>query len=266
MSRNLILLLSIALLVLQSGCRNRCGNQCGSGGFFAGNSTIPAPPTYSLNIPSVAGSQPYYVPGSGNGAIGTLNPNAPPTFNPSQNQAQLNGWRPSDSNSGSNSNTNSNAPTTFANGSTVPPGFRTASATALPGSGSSFTDSRNYQSTRVDETLDRTRLAATDASSVRAPAQTNPTGAIPHLGSPQNDPRYANNPSGFYGAPQVGFAPVNNRGFIGQPQIGSPGYTGSPYTTTTAPAVLAQSTTTTDPRSSGQLGWRDREMGSDSFR
>ena len=292
MSRTHYLLLVACLLMAMTGCRNRCNSQCGNG-LFAGSPTIAAPPTYSLNIPSVARNQPYYVPGTNS----TLNSNSnAPT--PANQTNQLNGWQPANgngtgtngaSNSGSNGQSVLSSPTIFAN-NTTPDNFRTASNTALPGSGMSYRDSTNYQTTRVDETLDRTRLAATDASNVRAPARNYPTGEMQRLAQlpPPNDPRYPNtfNAPASTGQPYVGGLNNGQPVYLGTPIVAGNGaygnnpivyggqlyappqqrYTGMPMTGSSN-AVLAQSTTTFDASNGGtQLGWRDREIsGRDSF-
>ena len=284
MSRNFWILLAIGILA-STGCRNRYNNPYG-GGLFTGTPTIAAPGTYSLNIPSLASNQPYYVPGQSNSAVvETLDPRVPPSAN-NNYPAQLNGWRPSPDNSGtSNFNTGQSvlAASNVNNGYSVPPGYRSASNTAMPGSGISYTDSTNYQSTGIDERTDRTRLAATDASNVRAPALNNPTTGAPQFTQFQNsDPRY----SATFNAPNSGRtnnSPLNNQinpvvgngargGIANQGPVGTGqgGYRATPYFTSpyarSSPSVLAQSTTNFDPNGNGsQVGWRDRELGSESL-
>jgi len=279
MHRLKFFLIAVCVILAAAGCRNRCGNTCGSG-LFARSSTIGAPPTYSLNIPSMANNQPYYVPGqqplAGGGALNTQA--AAPTLDRTATSTNLNGWRAVEPNSGASNNAGGALPTgtgatTFAQSNpAVPAGYRWASSTALPGSGSSFVDSTNYQSTRRDETRDQTRLPAIDASNVRAPAQNNPTG---------NPTRFAQLPT----ATQPYYPPTFNRTastgspvYSGSPMIGNPAYANAPtypvYATqpiiggqryqtpfiASAPVVLGQSTTTYNANS---VGWRDREVGSD---
>lgn len=280
MSRIQFMLLAACLVLMTVGCRNRCNSPYG--GWFAGNSTVAPPPTYSLNIPtSVANNQPYYTPGSVAPNNGTLSPNqrAPTPATP-QNQ---NGWRQSGNLNGANAAPVQNQsvltnPTTFVE--TQPnnvnragfPGSQQALRTAaLPGSGYSYTDSSNYRTTQIDERRDATRLPVTDASTVRAPAANFPTGNV--LQFQQPNPYYPAN----YSAPaQQTFVAQN--GFYQPPTA----YSGStylvggqanayqgqailmnPYQTSSASTVLAQSTTSLDQRSAGQVGWRTREMNSD---
>lgn len=301
MSRFHLLMLSICVVAMTVGCRNRCHQQCGSPGVFAGGSpTIAPPPTYSLNIPSVARNQPYYTPGQTAPTNNTLNPNqrAPTPATRQATQQNQGGWRSSDNNlsnakgaSGSdNGRSVLSAPTKFVesngrnnSGSTT----RTASTAPLPGSGSSFTNSTNYQTTQVNETQDSTRLPVTDATSVRAPARNFPTGApmtvmqgngypgayqagynapIAQAYAAQNG-FYQRGPTGYVAAPViVGGRPVAT-GYQGQPLIVNQQYPVGyqQYPTSSAPTVLAQSTATTSPSGSAsasgtQLGWRDRNL------
>lgn len=302
MFRVRLIILGMCLLMMTAGCRNRCYNPCGGGRLFAGGSpTIAPPPTYSLNIPSVAKNQPYYSPNNGNtGTLSTYG-RAPTPANRQAQQAQP-GWRAAGTDLSNTTNptppaNNSDGrsvlatPTTFVNNRTTQPAgtqgksvlagnsgvVRTASATAQPGTGQSFTESRNYQTTRVDERTDPTRLAGTDASSVRAPARNYPTG----YSASQGAVGYANQipqtyvasnvmysqpaSSGYAGNPVLVGSPV---GYQGQAMIGAPGYPQQypqlqQYPTSSAPTVLAQSTVTANPSSSGsgtQLGWRDRDL------
>ncbi len=284
MSQNLWIVLAIGILAF-TGCRNRYNNPSG-GGLFAGTSTIAAPGTYSLNIPSLASNQPYYVPGQSSPAgVTTLDPRGLAPANNS-NPAQLNGWRPSPANS-SVGNFNSGqsvlAASNANNGYSVPPGYRSASNTALPGSGMSYTDSTNYQSTGVDERTDRTRLAATDASNVRAPSLNNLTNGLPQFAQFQNnDPRYSatfnasnagrtnNLPASNQINPVAGNGAMGGIVYQGPVGAGQGGYRATPYFTSpyaaSSPSVLAQSTTNFDPNGNGsQVGWRDRELGSESL-
>jgi hypothetical protein len=274
MSRIQLLLIFACLVVMSVGCCGRCNNPCG--GWFAGSSTVAPPPTYSLNIPSVASNQPYYTPGSVAPNSYTVNPNlrAPTPAAPGQSQ---NGWRPTNEQL-STGNTNQGesrsvlaTPTTFVesrpggNSNQVNPQFnqpslRTASNVPLPGSGYSYTNSPNYLTTRVDERMDATRLPVTDASTVRAPARNYPTGTFAGYGAPLQQTYVAQN--GFYQpvAPYAGsMVMVGGQSvpYQGQTVLTNPNY----YPTSSAPAVLAQSTTAQSP--GGQVGWRSREMSSD---
>ncbi len=272
-------LIAVCVILAAAGCRNRCGNTCGNG-LFAGASNIGAPPTYSLNIPSMASNQPYYVPGqqplSGTGAINTQA--AAPTLDRTATSTNLNGWRAVEPNSGTSNNSGGAsskgaASTTFAQyDPSLQAGYRSASNTALPSSGSSYVDSTNYQSTRFDETRDQTRLPAIDASNVRAPAQNNPTGAptrfaqLPTPAQPNYPPTFNSTASAgspvYLGSPVVGNPAYANSStypvYAAQPMIGGQRYQ-TPFIAA-APTVLGQSTTTYNANS---VGWRDREVGSD---
>jgi hypothetical protein len=292
MSKAQLLILVAFLIGVSNGCHNRSANQWGNG-FYAGGSTIAAPPTGSLSIPSLAKNPPYYIPGQTvpgqtgpAGISATLTPNTsaprpsnyPAAINPAANQlnsGNLNGWQPTNGNNGASTNSGQSvlsSPTIFASNGATPTGFRATSATAMPGTGSSFTDSRNYQTTQVDERLDQTRLPATDASNVRAPARNYPTGDVSRLAQlpPPNNPRYPStfNSTASVGQPVYLANPIVGSGpvYAGQPMVvGSQSYQANP-TFGPTPSVLAQSTTTYDPYNGGsQLGWRDREIGSGSY-
>jgi hypothetical protein len=143
---------------------------------------------------------------------------------------------------------------------------------ALPGSGVSFTNSQNYQTTPFDERGDATRLPVTDASSVRAPARNYPTGNVV-----QFQQQYVN-PAGYPVLPQQTFVAQN--GFYQQPNgysgsmvmlNGQPGsYQGQTFLVNQNPGysngsatVLAQGSTGVDSAAAAQVGWRSRELNSD---
>lgn len=293
MSRIQILLLCTCLVVMTSGCRNRCNDPCG-GGWFAGNSRVAPPPTYSLNIPSVAKNQPYYTPGSAAPNY-TLNPNqnAPTPTNQSgwrQSGNQLsNGANGGDAAPGDSRSVLTN-PTTFVetqpnniNRSGIAGNQPTRTA-ALPGTGQSYRDSANYRTTQIDERRDATRLPVTDASTVRAPAMYYPNGGVVQFQQP--NPNY---PANYNRLPQQTFVNQNGRyqqpsayngstylvggqpsAYQGQAVLVNPaGYVNpagfvNPYPTSSAPSVLAQSTTSPGQGNAGQVGWRTREMNSDN--
>ena len=279
MARTQLLLLCLCLVAMTTGCRNRCNQPCN--GWLAGNSTIAPPPTYSLNIPSVASNQPYYAPGNGSGTNNTytVNPNLrAPT--PATGQAPA-GWRPTNNQLSNGSAAPANEsqsvlqqPTRFVETQSNPQQnpVRTASAGPLPGSGYSFTNSPNYRTTQTDERSDATRLPVTDASTVRAPARNFPTGGV------------ASNPNYQFQQPQPGYVPPYQQTYVAQNGFNQPvnpysgslvavqtqpfGYQGqavlsnqNQYPTSSPPAVLAQSTATINP--GNQLGWRSRELNSD---
>lgn len=302
MSRFQLLLLSICLVTVSVGCRNPGNNIYGGGAFAGGPSTIAPPPTYSLNIPSVAGNQPYYTPGQTAPTNNTLNPNqrAPTPAIRQATQLNQNGWRSSDNdlsgagniaplktnNSPNDGRSVLGAPTKFVESTPSAnsgSGTRTASTAPLPGSGVSFTSSTNYQTTLVDETQDATRLPVSDATAVRAPARNFPTGT-PLTTAQNNGYPYQSglnavptqqtfaaqnnflrqNPTGYAATPVLIGGQAVPTGYQGQPLVASQQYQ---YPSYSPPAVLAQSTATTTPGVGSQLGWRDRDLtGSSSSR
>lgn len=285
MSRIQLVLLAACLVAMSVGCRGRCNDGCCGGGWFAGNPRVAPPPTYSLNIPSVAQNQPYYTPGGG--TVVDPNQRAPVPANSGQP-----GWRPSNNTDSSANGASTGesrsvlaSPTTFVETQpTTGLQLRSASAAGLPGSGFSYTSSPNYRTTRVDERLDATRLPVTDASAVRAPARNYPTGNTGNLAQyqqrPGNYPAGYTTPAGtqqtyvaqnsysqpvnpFYNGTAVllGGQPQNPVSYQGQAVLMNPN--GVPNAS--APTVLAQSTATLDSNGSGQSGWRDRELNSERF-
>ena len=314
-------------LALSTGCRNRCYNACNNGGLFS-QSTVAPPPTYGINIPSVAQNQNYYDP-RGNRTAGLNTRTAAPTpatgtpngwnpkdaaanqssgQQPANQQQPLGQQRPANTNNvGSGAATNLQAQnispvqtrSVLTNGTnfveTTPPGrttpnFRTASTAPLPGSGVSFTDSTDYRTTRTNEQTDPTRLPATDASTVRAPASNFPTGAPTRLAQnvlPQNV-RSNGSPNQTFSLGQTNPNVVNGQPFYvgnpiivpqGQPQhfyqgqfASNPGFANNPGfgqsvnrqfngQFNTGSAVVAQSTTSY-AGSGTQVGWRDRDLNS----
>jgi hypothetical protein len=276
MSRVHVLILCICLMVVTMGCSNRSNGYGPS--WISSSPTVAPPPTYSLNIPSVARNQPYYNPTTSNAGAqpnGAPTNATPPPAAPAT-PAQLNGWIPkSDSPStpagSANPSTTGQPPipagTQFA---AAPPltGIQTASNTAMPASGASFTDSANYRTTSIDETRDETRLPATDASQVRAPAFGNPARQptqfsampVPPASGYTGGPVYAGQPV-IATHPGVGGPPV----YTAQPTTGYPASYQATPTVNTGGTVLAQSTTTYDAGNGSQLGWRDREIQSGSY-
>jgi hypothetical protein len=119
----------------------------------------------------------------------------------------------------------------------------------------------DYATTRSDERLDATRLPATDASNVRAPAgfinngvatrlaQAN-VGVAPVVPNSYNQPATFARPAQpvFYSTPVVAQAPTGQQ----------PVFRGAPVVRQSAPTVLAQSTVQATPNVSG--GWTDREL------
>lgn len=269
----LIVLLSLASFSI--GCRNQCSN-CGVSPWrpFAPLATrVPAPPTYTLNVPQTAQQQPYYTAPAGTAAGGVpANPaGAIPTYQAQPSLAPQPGWRAANPN-GAVTNPNLN-PTSF----------------NRPATGISQTLNPNYQTTTIDESRSSSRLAVTDASQVRAPARFFPTGNMTRLaqspvatsGAAVPNPGFANQVVGF-GQPannqlNLGQGPTVINGsadFYGQPVIANRNYGVNPYAnqtaqgrvfnnpvTSTNPTVLAQGTTSrTNVASNTQAGWRDSQV------
>ncbi|MEL7500511.1 MAG: hypothetical protein AAFN77_23160 [Planctomycetota bacterium] len=242
----------IVVVCLFTGCQSRCNQPCGN--WFAGNTRIAPPATYSLNIPNVAQNQPYYQPTAGSNQNGApagrtadslwrrSDGSANPQGNPQGNTQNANGTnRFVDASRGSNSLGQS----VLVNSGQPP--ARTASNTQLPASGSSFTDSRNFATTINDERNDSTRIPVTDATSVRAPAQNfvaNGAGQTFALNG-RYQPTYSAN--GYI---------LNNNG-------ASPYYQAAPVVVSNAGNVPFQSqpvmiNPTANP-SVNQVGWRGRD-------
>jgi hypothetical protein len=192
-----------------TGCRNRCNQPCVNpyqqpyanqygynaapnygqayNGVAGRSPVIPPPATGTLNIPSIARNNPYGL----NQNPGLLNTGqaAPTPANRAGQFNQQNGWRTSGSGTtnpvpnpairpatgttlGSNSNSaagSTNPTVAPANASSVL--VQNTQSRTNQGYGDSYVRSPDYSTTAVNETLDRTRLPATDASAVRAPSQ-----------------------------------------------------------------------------------------------
>jgi hypothetical protein len=283
----LYLLAVLALALCSTGCRN-CG--CGGAGAspfgawrpFGGSlaTTVPAPPTNSLNIPQTAQQLPYYVvPNAQNGLQQQPTPaNAIPNY---QVQPQQ-GWRQVNPNNSGVLNQNLN-PTSFT---------QSRINSNLPATGTSQTLNPNYQTTSVDERTDSSRLAVTDASQVRAPARFFPTAnnnrliqtpvattaaAVPNpqfaqtgFGQPVNTLQ-AGNPTAIQGnvvyQGQLANNTYNNQYGVnpyGNGQIANYGV--NPPVTSTSPTVLAQSTTDrTNVARNSQSGWRSANPGAQNL-
>jgi hypothetical protein len=247
MTQQRIALMVGALFLIQTGCANRCYQPCG----LAGGTRVAPPPTYSLNIPSVAQNQPYYTPGAG----AAVNPagqapmpaggggqwRAPdPSVTPGASTA------PAQPSASQSRFVETNSPVGRSVLGQINPAPSTRMA-ALPGSGTSFTDSRNFQTTQADERTDSTRLPVTDATGVRAPSQNLVAG---------------------YGVSQT-YAQAYN-----QPQV----YTasgimiqGAPQVYSTQPIVVGngfgfQRPTQQTANANQQLGWRGRELAPQQLR
>ena len=199
----------LCLLVASVGCRNNgfggcphtaglnsCNSICGGAGFggatgFAGPTTVPSPGTFNYQIPSTAAGAAYYNRNNATAsAAGLLQPRGvAPTATATPSLAPQSLWREAGTGAtqgtpAANPNLGS-APRTTApqqvqqfvaaqpSASSVLNNANTRLASATQSNGLSFRDSQNYSTTAVDERRDPTRLAATDATNVRAPVQPN---------------------------------------------------------------------------------------------
>lgn len=245
----------------------------------ANGGIVPPPATGTLNIPSVARNPFPYNNGYGSG-LNTRGA-APTPATGVQNYNRSNGWRASQPGNPLGQNTGqpqngSNAVSVLASsgsGSAVRPASATTSTgTFSNGSsgasnGTSYIDSPNYATTSINETNDRTRLPVTVASNVRAPSQfyqaRSGSQNVGFNGTFVNQPYYvANNNFANNAQPRQPVGQPNPNGYVGS-------FRGQPvYQPQVAPTVLAQSTTIYDPYANGtrQADWRDRELGSESFR
>lgn len=242
-------------LIFTSGCRN-CNRACNG---YAYSPTIAPPPTYSLQIPSANGNPAYYVPGSPNPNATANLPSylvdpsrrapVPTGSNGGTSINQQNGWRPTGGNNLSS-----------ATSTTQPNAVASPTQIASAPTARSVVSSIDYSSTRSNEQLDPTRLPATDASNVRAPAGFINNGSVQRLAQvqPAPAPVYPNtyNQSVAYAQPAP--AVYNGRAMIAR-QPTQQFYYGTPTLRQSAPTVLAQSTASGVP-SNGSGGWTDREL------
>ena len=293
----------LCLLIALSGCRNRglCGYNSCTPCFssLTAPTTVPAPATYSMQIPSAGQNQPYYNGGAATAQNLLQTGGAAPTpiTGASPNLAPQNGWREAGTNDSSQylPASNNQGQSVLASNSTTRP---VQSVTNRTTGGLSYRDNMNYQTTAVDERLDQTRLAATDATNVRAPAGFQsptmitqapqfliPPARYQNFGStPQNTAAYPNQriaqnqPIVYHGNPTFAGTPTYGSGstsvasnvipgrveYYGQPTFAQPANQTYPGLTSSAPAVLAQSTVYSDPRGTQnfQNGWRDRDLNS----
>ncbi len=255
MGRTVLAFIVVALLLSGSGCRNRC-NQSGCGlASLWGNSTIPAPGTYSLNIPGVA-NQNYYVPGTAPPAGPAANPgwNASGTPQPGANATQPNSvWNGTSyqvpmQQAGYN-------PTSYSiaagNGVNPQPAPAQGGGTQWRLAGGTQIVSPDFNTTRIDERQDPTRLPVADASAVRAPGMWNQMPNATQLASASMP--IMQNPG--YSMPNA----VNNSAPSGYTRWNvspnTPNYQGGMQ----PPVVLAEASTrdlSRDPNY--QAGWREQ--------
>jgi len=190
-----------------------------------------------------------------------VNPNlrapTPAVNNGGANVNQQNGWRPTGNNNLSSVGSTA-APTTLAQ---VPALQNNAALTRVASApaAQSVVSSIDYTSTRNNEQLDPTRLPATDASNVRAPAGFVNNGSATRLAQaqPAPAPAYPNTYNQAVAYTQPAPTIYNGTPVIAQ-QPTQQFYYGTPTVRQSAPTVLAQATATGVPSSSG--GWTDREL------
>lgn len=251
----------------------------------ASQARIPAPATYSLNIPGRNNNVNNRVNGTRVGQLpnGLLNTRqtAPTPANRPANYNQTQGWRQANGNSlntsstgqvgGSNRVADASSATSVLesssriNNSNGGPDARTASLNNTTGSGVSFTRSNDYRTTSVDERRDNTRLPTTDATNVRATtpfAQNQPSSG--QYVQPYYEPRRQNqqpyapsSPTTYQGA----FAQPNNANYNGLPQSYQGSFAQRYSSAQPQRQVLAQSTARFDPfesTASASSDWRDR--------
>ena len=264
---SLAILLASLFIVSQTGCRSRCNQPCNNG-FLAANTRINPAANFGLNNPAVAQNQPYYTPG---GPISTTaRAPIPATSTPAAGSNSNLQWRQqgttpvnSGSTFGAQPQTGSGTRLVEVNngvnlntGSSVLVGG--LQNQALPATGTSFTDSRNFATTQTDERLDSTRVPVTDATRVRATAQNFLAGqqvafnqqpsqtfaAQPVVRQPQ--PVYSTN--GLIAANQPYYINPN----LAQRQAI---YSGQTFVQPNTAASYSASAT-------NDIGWRNREIGS----
>ena len=282
MAHTIKLALVLILAVSSVGCRNnRCGGYGTAGGglFQPVATTVPSPSTYSLQgIPHTARQQDYYtIPNTGqnsvlqpSGSPTPLNTNANPNLSPQ-------GWRqvlPGNSNTQLNNGQQQNPTSLFVNNQN---GGNFATASQV---------NPNYRTTVTDERQDPSRLAVTDASAVRAPARFFQTGSANRLSQTPvatNAPAVPSpNQIATYTQPPTSPTQINGSVVYqgGQPnlvandpyvssQYGTNPYAANTYNqqarvynppvTSSAPTVLAQSTTERTA-SNVQAGWRNSQI------
>jgi hypothetical protein len=254
-------------------------NSANRNGNAATQARIPAPATYSLNIPGVNNNAnnlnqnraPIRVGQLPSGLLNTRQ-TAPTPANRPANYNQSQGWRQSN---GANLNTSSTgqigsgnrvadaslAPSVLESSSRInntngAPISRTASLNNASGSGVSFTQSNDYRTTSIDERQDNTRLPVTDATNVRGttPFAQNNNGSGQYV-RPYYQPRQQNQQRAA--AP----VPTTYQGAFTQPQTYQGSFAQRYNSAQPQRQVLAQSTARFDPfesTASSSSDWRDR--------
>ena len=293
---SIVLVLVLSSIGCRSRCGN-CGsnNTFGGGLFQPVATTVPAPSTYSLQPGArTARQQDYYtIPNTGN--VGQqpgvrqptpLDPNGTNLngTNPNGTNPNLSpqGWRQVLPNSSTQQFNNQQFNNQQFNNQQLTPTSLFVSNQAGPAAQPAQQINPNYQTTVVDERSDPTRLAVTDASAVRAPARFFPTGnlnrppqtpvATTSFGTagsgtsnqvavytqPQSNPTQISGSVIYQGPTPVpyGTNPYANQvanNFNRQARVFNP------PVTSTAPQLLAQSTTERTA-SNVQAGWRNSQI------
>ena len=129
---------------------------------------------------------------------------------------------------------------------------------ALPASGTSFTDSRNFATTQTDERLDATRVPVTDATRVRATAQT-------FIGSGQQVAFNQTQPTQTFAAAAPRTQPVYSANAVvasNQPYYINPNLVQQQQIYSGQAFVQPNNSATYSASVGNDIGWRSREIGS----
>ena len=248
MSFRIITCLSVGCLLLAGGCQaNRFG--CGSCWNGIGNARVAPPGTYSY---STNANQPYYTPNTAAAQPGAGYPVSTPPGTPLNSQmVQPNtatGGQPVNPAPSQWHGADASQPSSSSYyGQTYQPAPTNYNPTSYTVSGSG---QRDFQTTVVDERTDPTRMPATDATGVRAPAnfaQTANWQMMPRTVVVPGTIEYQANPQ------IVGNQPGSSISYptlpSGYPNMAAPNNAGN--------YVLAQSSTTNVPNDPNYLlGWR----------
>lgn len=285
-TRHLCITFVLCLLLSSSGCQNpnlQSTANCNPNTPFpalTGATRVPAPGTYSIQIPG-ATTSPYY----NNSATAQL----PATPGSGGGLNAANGWQPAGA-ANTNSTIQTGAPTQGSSSRTDNQNSSSNAATGLISvvdrgnaaprvaqntnqlNGLSYTNDTNFRSTAVDERRDPTRLPVTDASQVRAPTNFSPTTTVGQFNYPYYNPspaqaavpQYPYTSGTNYAPTTQNTVPRSNvvTANSAQPIFAQPSQQIYRGLSTRSPQVLAQSTVYADPAEDPnfQNGWRDRDL------
>jgi len=242
---------------------------------------IPPPATGTLNIPSLARNNPF---GLNGGLLNTGQAAPTPAANRSAQINLQNGWQPVGGSGSRNTvpQTNNAQPTrgtTLGSNSNSATGQGTNPAAAPSnarsvlvqdtqsrsnlGYGDSYVRSPDYATTSVNETNDRTRLPATDASGVRAPSQYYARASGAQVASLPLQGNFGVQQPYYSGTFRGGPAAYNVAPGAIQTGVGAPAGT---FVASNGAIVQGQSTATYDPYSNTRSAdWRNRDVSSGTF-